>query len=105
MTSVSLFFKSDLPCGFKINGHSTESAKDIEGKTVCAAVSSAAYMAANTILEIVKIKCDVKVDEAEMYLYIKNPTEKAVLVLEGFFLHITELAKQYPNRIKIITEV
>lgn len=105
MTFVSLFYKNRVPQGFKLSGHSTESAADLTGKTVCSAVSSAAYMAANTVLEIIKDECEVSVDDAEMSLYLKTASEKSVAVLEGFFLHITELAKQYPDRIKIITEV
>lgn len=105
MTSVSLYSKNGTPVGFCITGHSTENAEDMAGKIVCSAVSSAAYMAANTILEVIKDKCFAGVDDAKMTIKIENPSEKSIAVLEGFSLHIIELAKQYPKNLKIISEV
>lgn len=106
MTTVTLIYKDRVPHGFCVSGHSTANAGDTEGKTVCAAVSSAAYMAANTLLEVIKEKCSVRVEDAEMSLVLgDSPSEKAVAVMAGFFLHITELSKQYTKRIKVITEV
>jgi uncharacterized protein YsxB (DUF464 family) len=104
MTIVSLFGNQNS-IGFVLEGHSTECAEDIEGKLVCSAVSSAAYMAANTVSEIVGDKCKAEVRDGYMRFEVINPSEKSQAVLEGFKLHITELSKQYGNRIKIITEV
>ncbi len=105
MTRVKFLFKNGSLSGYEIKGHSTNCVDDLEGKIVCSAVSSAAYMTANTITEIIGDECEIIVDEAAMYLSIKTPSDKSRLVLEGFKLHITELSKQYNNRIKIITEV
>ena len=106
MTKVRLIYKDRVPCGFEITGHSTESARDTTGKTVCAAVSSAAYMTANTVTEIIGDGCRVSAEEGRMSLYLDGKiSEKTVAVMEGFALHITELSKQYPKRIKVITEV
>ena len=105
MTSVKFLSKGESLYGFEIKGHSSSDCDDVEGKIVCSAVSSAAYMTANTITEIIGDECEIIVDEAAMYLSIKTPSDKSRLVLEGFKLHITELSKQYNNRIKIITEV
>ena len=106
MTTVTLIYKNRVPHGFCVSGHSTRGAGDTAGKTVCAAVSSAAYMAANTVLEVIKEKCSVSAEDAKMSLILgDSPSEAAVKVLEGFFLHITELSKQYSDRIKVITEV
>ena len=44
-------------------------------------------------------------DNAKMYVNVKNPSQKTVTILEGLRLHLTELSKQYSKRIKIITEV
>ncbi len=100
MTKV-VFFTGERLSGFRVSGHSTESASDQNGRLVCAAVSSAAYMAANTILEIIGDKSDVTVDDGKMEFRLKSPNEETQIVLEGFKLHITELAKQYSNNIKI----
>ena len=105
MTGVRFLKKENRLCGFEITGHSTENAEDTEGKTVCAAVSSAAYMAANTVTEIVGDSADSEVNDGRMYFFVKTPSDKTETVLEGFKLHISELAKQYGKRIRIITEV
>ena len=59
MTEVK--FLADKKClyGFIISGHSSVNCDDEEGKIVCSAVSSAAYMTANTITEIQHINADV----------------------------------------------
>ena len=106
MTEVTLIYKGRIPYGFSITGHSTESARDTKGKTVCAAVSSAAYMAANTVLEVIGDKCSATAEDGKMSLTFENePSERSAAVIKGFFLHVTELSKQYPERIRIITEV
>ena len=101
MTSVK-FLADEKLYGFEISGHSTVNCDDEVGKTVCAAVSSAAYMAANTITEIVGDKANAKVTDGKMYFAVKNPSNSAVMVLEGLRLHLTELSMQYSNNIKIL---
>ena len=81
---------------------SAESGQDI----ICAAVSSACYMAANTITEIIGIDADAAAYDGFMRLDIKSSIEKAQDILNGLYLHLTELEKQYPENIKLIkTEV
>ena len=101
MTRVKFLADKKL-FGFEISGHSTVNCDDEVGKTVCAAVSSAAYMTANTITEIVGDKADAKVSDGEMYFAVSNPSDAAVMVLEGLRLHLTELSMQYSNNIKIL---
>ncbi len=105
MTSVKFLLKDEGISGFEITGHSSRGANDAEGKIVCAAVSSAAYMAANTIIEVIGDRCDAVVDDAKMKILVHTPSEKSTAVLNGLKLHLTELSKQYSKRIKIITEV
>ena len=102
MTGVTFLFKENRLCGFEVTGHSSENEDDLEGKTVCAAVSSAAYLTANTIGEIIGDKYDAKVRDGFMRIVVLNPSSETETVLKGFYLHITELAKQYSRRIKII---
>ncbi len=75
-----------------------ESGSDV----VCAAVSSAAYMAANTVTEVIGIDAEAEVGEAKMRFVLNQTNEQAVAVLKGLELHLTELSKQYPENIKII---
>ncbi len=105
MTSVKFLEKQNRICGFEISGHSTENCGDEKGKLVCSAVSSAAYMAVNTVIEIIGDKCETKVNDGFMRIFIENPSDKTISVLEGFKLHITELSKEYRKQLRIITEV
>jgi uncharacterized protein YsxB (DUF464 family) len=62
-------------------------------------------MAANTITEIVKDEAVAQVDDAKMLLSVKSPSEKTAVVLAGLQLHLSELAKEYPRNIQVISEV
>ncbi|MBR0536053.1 MAG: ribosomal-processing cysteine protease Prp [Clostridia bacterium] len=98
--------KQGIPTGFNIKGHSgyAQAGADI----VCASVSSAAYMAANTIIEIMGVKADASVDEnGEMTIHIpEESATKTKDILLGLQLHLKELSKQYPKNVTItITEV
>lgn len=95
---------SDSLCGFTVSGH-TDSSGTEQAKLVCAAVSSAVYMAANTITDVIGDKADISVNDAEFKLMLKNPSERSVAVLEGLQLHLTELKNQYKQYIVINTEV
>ena len=88
---------------FTIKGHSgsAESGQDI----ICAAVSSAAYMAVNTITEILGVDVEASVRDGYMKATISGSNQAATDILRGLELHISELSKDYPDFIKIITEV
>ena len=66
MTKVKFLADSKGLCGFEISGHSSKNSDDETGKIVCAAVSSAAYMAANTVIEIIGDSYTAEVDDAIM---------------------------------------
>ncbi len=102
MTSVKFLADSKGLYGFEISGHSSVDCEDEVGKTVCAAVSSAAYMAANTIIEIIGDKTEALVDDAKMNIKVLNPSECTIKVLRGLKLHLCELSDQYSSNIKII---
>ena len=57
------FFHSEngASLGFSFNGHAGYAAHGSD--IVCAAVSSVAYMTANTIIEIMKVHADVNIEE------------------------------------------
>ena len=105
MTAVTFFTDNGKITGFHIVGHSTNSEKDIEGKLVCSAVSSAAYLVANTITEIIGAKCIANVSDGELELKLVDKISESQEILSGFKLHITELMKQYQNSIKVVSEV
>lgn len=100
-----IFYKDgDMLTGFECKGHSmsAEAGQDI----VCAFVSSACYMTANTVTEIIGLDADAAATDGYMRLSINKSPTKAQDILNGMRLHLTELAKDYPENIKvIITEV
>lgn len=100
MINVSLFNKNDCIFGFEVSGHSAESEEDFEGKLVCAAVSSASIMAANTITEIIGVKAQVQTEDGYLKITVSN-SDKCNNVFEGLKLHLEQLKKQYPDRINI----
>lgn len=106
MIKVTFFENvSGLICGFEVKDHSgyAEQGKDI----VCAAVSSAVILTANTITEIIKAKADVTENDGLIKLNLSDcEVESCSDVLEGLKLHLLELVKQYPKNLKVkISEV
>ena len=100
MTKVKLF-----PNGFSVKGHCSANVNDEAGKLVCAAVSSAVYLTANTITEVVGDKADITEKDGEMTVIVSSVSEHTKTVLQGFKIHILQLSEQYPNCIKVNSEV
>ena len=94
-----------LVTGFEISGHSdfSEQGSDI----ICSAVSSAAYMAANTLTEVQELDCDITVNDGFMELKLSKAEAKAAqIVLNGLLLHLDALSKEYADFIDLkISEV
>ena len=100
MINAEFFYDGDALTGFSISGHGARDGQDIHGKLVCAAVSSAAYMAANTITEIVKDTPQLTVRDGHMT--VENCDSSLCReILSGLKLHITALAAEYPQLITI----
>ena len=106
MTKVKFLDGKSGICGFEISGHSTLNCDDEEGKLLCSAISSAAYMAVNTVSEIVGDDFDeLEVKDGFMKVKLLMPSRETRVILEGFKLHITSLSEDYKNKIQILTEV
>ncbi len=94
-----------LVTGFEISGHSgfSKQGSDI----ICSAVSSAAYMAVNTLTDVQKLDCDVTVNDGFMELKLSKAEAKAAqVVLNGLLLHLDALSKEYADFIDLkISEV
>lgn len=86
--------------GFECSGHAgfAQAGQDI----VCAAVSSAAYLAANTITDSFGVEAKAQADEGYMLLQLLEESEEAQKVLGGLEAHIRSLAQDYPRSIKVI---
>lgn len=69
---------------------------------VCAAVSSACYMAANTITDVLMLDADISLRDGYMRLMLSDgDAVKARAILQGLRIHLQQLAEQYPKNIKI----
>ncbi len=68
---------------------------------ICSAVSSAAYMAANTLTEIVGADCSADVSDGYMSVKLGRTDEFTDVVIRGLRLHLEQLSRQYPEFIII----
>lgn len=104
MIRIEFFKRDDLFTGFECKGHTgiADSGEDV----VCAFISSACYLTANTVTEVMKLDADAAQADGYMRLNIKSLPTKAQDILNGLVLHLTELEKDYPDNIKVkFTEV
>ena len=100
MTTAKFLFLDDTIVSFELSGHSGagEEGTDI----VCSAVSSAAYMAANTIIEIMKLSPETEVRDGYMKIQMNlKDALKSKVITDGLYLHLSELQSQYPNNLKL----
>lgn len=99
MIKARFFTEGDFLTGFEIKGHSgySEAGSDI----VCAAVSSAAYMAANTITEIIGLDADISLNDDGFFKLVVKPESQSQTTLRGLKLHLEALSQDYPENIKL----
>ena len=103
MIKATFCYRDQTPVGFLISGHSgtAESGKDI----VCAAITSAVMLTANTITQSFGIKAKVTVGENTVSVQrCDDPNgQKIISALKD---HIQAIQSDYPDAIliRIITE-
>ncbi|MBR0542252.1 MAG: ribosomal-processing cysteine protease Prp [Clostridia bacterium] len=100
MINIRFLRQGEELAGFVVSGHSgfAETGSDI----VCAAVSSAAYMTANTITDILMLKPSLTERDGCLSLQLSaEEINRAGDILKGFELHMKELEEQYPDYIKL----
>lgn len=103
MISISFTGANGSLTGFEIKGHSgyADEGSDI----VCASVSSAAYMAVNTVTQVLGIKAQAKVSDAYFYFSAYGESDARVNdILEGLRLHLRQLSGQYPAYVTILND-
>ncbi|MBQ7541741.1 MAG: ribosomal-processing cysteine protease Prp [Clostridia bacterium] len=101
MITVRFSYSDGLYTGFSVRGHAglAEAGEDV----LCAAVSSAAYLVANTLTDVAGAPCDAAVSDAEMTVRLSEwDAEPVQVLLKGFALHLRELSRQYPRHLKVI---
>lgn len=100
MIVAKFCFGENGSAGFTVKGHAgfSVAGEDI----VCAAVSSAVYMAANTVTEILGLSPEICECEGFLSLRLsKDQAETALPILKGLCLHIEGLEEQYPDFIQV----
>ena len=100
MTTAKFLFSDETIISFELSGHSGagESGTDI----VCSAVSSAVYMAANTIIEILNLNPETVVRDGYMKIQMNSDdARKSKVITDGLYLHLSQLQSQYPNNLKL----
>ena len=101
MIRVRFFCSDGRITGFSVRGHAglADAGEDI----LCAAVSSAAYMTVNTLTDVCKVCCDLSVSDGDMAVLLTGQNANSVQdLLKGFSLHMRELSRQYPEKLKVI---
>ena len=100
MTTAKFLFSDDTIISFEVRDHSgyAEEGEDI----VCSAVSSALYMAANTIIEIMKLNPETEVRDGYFRFTMNvEDARKSKVITDGLYLHLSQLQGQYPNNLKL----
>ena len=105
MIKIEIFGSSPV-LGFEIKGHAGYG--EVGTDIVCSAVSSAAYMTANTITDIIGVEPEVLIcEDGLMQLKLdESSAQKCSDILNGFVLHISSLSQEYKKYMKVtISEV
>lgn len=100
MITVQFTTQAGLLTGFSLDGHA---GRGKEGEDLlCASVSSAAYMTANTITDVLHMQTPVEVGDGHMRLLLpQDEAQRAQILLKGFELHMVSLAEDYPKNVKV----
>ena len=100
MTRVVFLRAGQTLLGYDISGHS---GAGVAGEdVVCAAISSAAYLVANTITEVGPIPAETAATDGHMTVRVdKKDAAGCQSILQGLLLHMEQLEQQYPHHIQV----
>ena len=97
MIKVTFFKKGENFTGFELSGHSGYSQEGTD--IICSAVSSVAYMTANTVTEVLGVNAAISIDDGYMKFIPKKTADGVQVLLKGMALHLNALAEQYDKYI------
>lgn len=100
MIKVNFYKAENTIIGFEAKGHSMSAPHGED--LICAFVSSACLMAANTITDVIHLDATAEADDGYLKLMIKDSANSAQDILNGLKLHLSELQKDYPENINVI---
>lgn len=87
-------------CGCEIVGHAglAEAGQDI----VCSAVSVLTYTTAAALQQLLKMALDGDMVDGRMKFFLTAPvSDRTQLLFEAMLIGLQEIAKQYPERVRI----
>lgn len=93
MINVTFFKKGENFTGFELSGHSGYSQEGTD--IICSAVSSVAYMTANTVTEVLGVNAAISLDDGYMKFIPEKTSDSVQVLLKGMSLHLNALAEQY----------
>ena len=99
MITVCFHCNHGLYSGFCVKGHADYA--DLGQDIVCAAVSSAALMTANAITDVLGCGAVSRSRAGRLTLAGCSGDERAQAMLEGLYIHLCALAKQYPEHLDV----
>ena len=108
MTSVRFFAtpRGKLR-GYAISGHAGQKPSVLgtgsqRNRLLCAAISSAAYLTANTLSDTLHLPCRINVRDGHMVVLLRAAGGgfAAQAVLRGLHAHMVQLAKEYPDAMR-----
>ena len=101
MIRCNFFGRDGNLCGFCVKGHSGAGAAGTD--IICAAVSSAVYLVANTITDVLSVPAGVQVEDGLLEVSIPQGGKLAdcQFLLKGLQLHLEALAQEYPHHITV----
>ncbi|MDR0883786.1 MAG: ribosomal-processing cysteine protease Prp [Oscillospiraceae bacterium] len=82
-----------------ISGHALPPEREDTYDLVCASVSSAVFMAANTLTAFVG-DCTIAEEENCIRIQVDSNSVAAQSILQGLWLHLDQIAEQYPRFVR-----
>ena len=98
MTAAILLRENGLYKGFVMSGHSGHGS--VGNDIVCAALSSAAYLAAN-ILSLDEENAKISIEEGKLRVFVKAPDELSQSVFTALGFQLADIRRQYPENFRL----
>ena len=107
MTKVEVFYNRNVIIGFRMEGHAMLNAHGFD--ILCASLSTASQMTVNGIIDWIGLDADEivqELDKARAIIHVIIPPEESESsvvqqLFRSFIMYIEELAKQYPDNVKL----
>lgn len=99
MTRAVFYRRCERWCGFSLEGHCDRLPA---GESVlCAAVSSAVYLTANTVTDVCGCEAAIEERDGLFTLTVLSDPAACQIPLEGLWRHLKGLQEQYPRNIQL----